>query len=72
MVDFFYEVGGRELCELISDGLFSVLRKSAESLLDRFYSFFDIKRVLDHLPWDTRHVGGFFFQAKCPGLPKGR
>ena len=59
MVDFFDEVGRRELCELISDGLFSVLRKSAESLLDRFYSFFDIKRVLDHLPWDTRHVGRF-------------
>ena len=59
MVDFFDEVGSRELCELISDGLFAVLRESAESLLDQFCSFFDIKRVLDHLPWDTRHVRGF-------------
>ena len=59
MVDFFDEVGGRELGKLIFDGLFMVLRESAESLLDRFCSFFDVEGVLDHLPGDTRHVGGF-------------
>ena len=59
MVDFFDEVGGRELCKLIYDGLFAVLREPVESLLDRFCSFFDIEGVLDHLPRDTRHVEGF-------------
>ena len=59
MVDLFDEVGGRELCELVSDGLFAVLRESVESLLNWFCSFFDIEGVLDHLPGDTRHVGGF-------------
>ena len=68
MVDFFDEVGGRELGELVSDGLFTVLRKSAESLLDRFCSFFDVEGVLDHLPGDTRHVGGFLSEdvLVCP------
>ena len=59
MIDFFDEVGGRELGELVSDGLFTILRESAESLLDRFCSFFDSEGVLDHLPRDTRHVKGF-------------
>ena len=59
MVDFFDEVGSCELGELISDGLFSVLRESMESLLDRFSSFLHIEGVLNHLPGDTRHVGGF-------------
>ena len=59
MIDFFDEVGGRELGELVSDGLFTILRESAESLLDRFCSFFDSEGVLDHLPRDTRYVGGF-------------
>ena len=59
VVDFFDEVGSRELSELVSDGLLAVLRESAESLLDWLCSFFDIKSVLDHLPGDTRHVGGF-------------
>ena len=59
MVDFFDEVGSRELGELVPDGLFTVLRESSESLLDRFCSFFDVEGVLDHLPGDTRHVGGF-------------
>ena len=59
MVDFFDEVGGRELGEQISDGLFTVLRESAKSLLDRFCSFLNVEGVLDHLPGDTRHVGGF-------------
>ena len=59
MVNFLDEVGGRELHELISDGLFAVLRESAKSLLDRLCSLFDIQAVLDHLPWDTRHVGRF-------------
>src|SRR5438132_10461340 len=59
MVNLPNEVGGCELRELVSDGLFAVLRESAESLLDRFCSLFDIQAVLDHLPWDTRHVGRF-------------
>src|SRR5437016_1951881 len=59
MVDFFDEVGGRDLGELVSDGLFVVLRESAESLLDRLCSFFDIEGVPDHLSGDTRHVRGF-------------
>ena len=59
MVDFIDEVRGRELCELIFDGFFSVLCESAKSLLDWFSSFFYVKGVLDHLPGDTRHVGGF-------------
>ena len=59
MVDFFDEVGGCELGELISDGLFAVLGESAEPLLDWLCSFFDIEGVLDHLPGDTRHVRGF-------------
>ena len=59
MVNLPDEVGGRELRELISDGLFAVLRESAKSLLDRLCSLFDIQAMLDHLPWDTRHVGRF-------------
>ena len=59
MVDLFDDVSGRELSELISNGLFVVLRESAEPLLDRLCSFFDVKGVLDHLPGDTRHVRGF-------------
>ena len=59
MVDFLDEVGGREICGLISDGLFAVLGESAEPLLDQLCSFFDVKGVLDHRPGDTRHVGGF-------------
>src|SRR6266508_4002370 len=59
MVNLFDEVGGRELRELVSNGLFSVLRESVKSLLDRLCSLFDIQAVLDHLPWDTRHVGRF-------------
>src|SRR5438105_5921249 len=59
MVNLPDEVGNPELRELISDGLFTVLRKSAESLLDQLCSLFDFQAVLDHLPWDTRHVGRF-------------
>ena len=59
MIDFFDEVGGRELGEVVSDGLFTILRESAESLLDRFCSFLNIEGVLDHLPGNTRHVEGF-------------
>ena len=59
MVNLFDEVGGRELYELISDGLFTVLRESVKSLLDQFCSFLHIEGVLDHLPGDTRHVEGF-------------
>src|SRR6266540_3001364 len=59
MVDFSDEVSGHELGELVSDGLFAVLRESAESLLDRLCSFFDIKGMLDHLSGVSRHVGGF-------------
>ena len=59
MVNLPDEVGGRELRELVSDGLFAVLRESAESLLDRLCSLFDIQAVLDHLLWDTRYVGRF-------------
>src|SRR5436190_783336 len=56
MVDFFDEVSGHELCKLILDGLFSVLRKSVKPFLDWFCSFFYVDGVLDHLPGDTRHV----------------
>ena len=59
MVNLLDEVGGRELRELASDGLFAVLRESVKSLLDRLCYLFDIQAVLDHLPWDTRHVGRF-------------
>ena len=62
MIDSFDEVGGHELGEHISDGLFTVLRESAESLLDRFCSFFDVEGVLDNLPGDTSMSEGF--QAK--------
>ena len=53
------EVCGRGLRELISDGLFSVLRESSETLLDRLCSLFDVYAMLDHLSWDSRHVGRF-------------
>src|SRR5438034_5279251 len=43
----------------ISDGLFSVLRESTETLLDRLCSLFDVQAMLDHLPWNSRHVGRF-------------
>src|SRR6266508_6050007 len=56
MVNLPNEVGGPEL---VSDGLFAVLCESAESLLDRLCSLFDVQAVLDHLSWHTRHVGRF-------------
>src|SRR5437016_7551203 len=59
MVNLPDEVGGRELRELISDGLFAVLCESADSLLDRLCSLFEIQAMLDHLPSDTRHVRRF-------------
>src|SRR5438105_15207583 len=59
MVNLLDEVGGRELRELVSDGLFAVLSESVKWLLDWLCSLFDIQAVLDHLPWDTRHVRRF-------------
>src|SRR5437016_4791907 len=59
MVNLLDEVDGCELRELVSDGLFVVLRESMKSLLDRLCSLFEIQVVLEHLPWDTRHVGRF-------------
>ena len=71
MVYFFDEVGSRELGKLVSDSLFAVLRESAESLLDRFCSFFDIEGVFDHLPTDTRNVGGFPSEDALVSSKKG-
>ena len=59
MVDFFDEVSGKQLCELISDGLFAILRESVKSLLDRFCSFLHVYGVLDHLSGGTKDVGWF-------------
>ena len=71
MVNLPDKVGGRELRELVSDGLFVVLRESAETLLDRLCSLFDIQAVLDHLPWDTRHVGRFPSKSILVRLEEG-
>src|SRR5436190_2111644 len=53
------EVCGRELHELVSDGLFSVLRESTETLLDRLCSLFNVQAMLNHLTWNPRHVRRF-------------
>ena len=50
MVNLLDEVYGRELRELVSDGPFSVLRESTETLLDWLCSLFDVQAMLDHLP----------------------
>ena len=59
MVNLLDEVSDRELSELVSDGLFTVLSESAEPLLDRLCSLFDTQGVLYHLLGDSRNVRRF-------------
>src|SRR5207237_8493342 len=59
MVNLPDEVCGHELRELVSNGLFSVLRESTETLLDRLCSLFDVQAMLNHLPWNPMHVRRF-------------
>ena len=71
MVNLLNELGSRELRELVSDGLFAILRESAKSLPDQLCSLFDIQAVLDHLLWDNRHVERFPSKNILVCLEKG-